>query len=69
MLKKHLAYLTLEINMPKYIYESEVAGHWDGEVEAKNKKEAKEKAEDEIRMEGLIPVGEMHVERLPKDEQ
>lgn len=55
--------------MPKYIFDCEVAGAWDGEVEAKNKKEALEKAQDEIRMEGLMPVGKINIERLPKDEE
>ena len=54
--------------MSEYEYFCEVAGHWDGSVKANNKKEAQEKAEQDIRIEGLIPVGEIEVRRIPKGE-
>jgi hypothetical protein len=52
--------------MPIYRYECEVAGAYDGEVEAKNKKEAEEKIKQELSYEGLCPVGDIDIERLPK---
>jgi hypothetical protein len=55
--------------MPKYLFDCEVAGAWDGEVEAKNKEEALQKAKEEVCSEGLMPVGEINIERIPKDKQ
>tara|TARA_Y100000310_G_scaffold291735_1_gene319907 strand:- start:982 stop:1158 length:177 start_codon:yes stop_codon:yes gene_type:complete len=55
--------------MPQYEYSTEVAGHWDGLVTAKNKKEADKKAREEVNTEGLTPVGKMFIDRVPKDQE
>jgi len=49
----------------KYIYRytCEVHGYWDGEVKAKNKSEAKIKANECIDFEGLIITGDINIER------
>jgi len=53
--------------MPKYLFDCCVTGVWDGEVEAKNKQEALEKAKQELAFENLQPDGDINIERLPKD--
>lgn len=54
--------------MPIYDFACNVHGNWDGEVEAKNKEEALEKANIELEIEGLHADGDIEITRRPKNE-